>query len=71
MYMTYREPPPGDAHRVHALRPTRGTYQTWCGLAGPEVATNLDVDDEDRPCPDCLNALRAEVRRNQQVLSTA
>jgi hypothetical protein len=56
---------------VHALRPTRGAYQTWCGLSGPDEATDLEVNDDDSPCPDCLDALRAEVTRNEQALSNA
>jgi hypothetical protein len=71
MFMTYREPQPGITNRVHALRPGRGYYQTWCGRPGPEQPIELEVRSGDRPCPACLEALREEVARNERALSHA
>jgi hypothetical protein len=69
MFMTYREPRTGITNRVHALRPSRDRYETWCGLLGPDEPIDLTINDDDRPCPRCLDALRAEVERNEQALT--
>lgn len=71
MFMTYREPHPSTPNRVHALRPTPGYYETWCGRPGPEQVIDLTIREEDRPCPYCIAALKAEVARNELALHTS
>lgn len=69
MLMTYREPRRGLAHWIHALRPMVDGYRTWCDQPGPETPVEVITSKADRPCPNCLEALQAEVTRNERALS--